>query len=49
MPKCSLCGCVILGTGVHEDNTLYCSYLCANLYSVREYEAQILLREQANL
>ena len=47
LPTCSFCGCRIIGEGVHADNVFYCSYLCANLHTVREYEARVLLREQA--
>jgi len=47
-PKCALCGCRIVGHGVQVENTFYCSNLCANLHSVREYEAHVLLREQAH-
>lgn len=49
MPKCELCGSLILGPGVQVENMSYCSHLCANLYSVREVDARVMLREQTNL
>lgn len=48
-PKCGFCGCQVLGHGVQDGGTFYCSYLCANLHTVREYEARVLLREQVYL
>jgi hypothetical protein len=32
MPKCPLCGAMVLGTGVKVDEYLYCSYACANIF-----------------
>lgn len=49
MPKCSFCGCQVVGHGVHDADNFYCSYLCANLQTVREYETRVLLREQASV
>jgi hypothetical protein len=49
MPKCALCGCLILGPGVQDENISYCSHLCANTHRVYEYETRILVRERANL
>ena len=39
MPKCPLCGSMILSSGVQVGELLYCSYACANLSSVVEVEA----------
>jgi hypothetical protein len=39
MPKCPLCGAMILGTGVQAGNQLFCSHACASLSSVVEVEA----------
>jgi len=47
-PRCAHCGCAFVGHGVQFGNTIYCSHQCANDNSVREYEARIILREQAN-
>lgn len=49
MPKCDLCGCLILGPCVQEGDGSYCSHLCANLYGVHEYESRVFVRERANL
>ena len=43
--KCEFCGCQVFGPGVQDGNAFYCSYLCANLQTVREYEAHVLLGE----
>ena len=48
MPRCSVCGGIILGPGVQDNNASSCSYLCSNLSSVRDYEPRMLLREPAN-
>jgi hypothetical protein len=45
-PKCEFCGCQVVGHGIKDGSTFFCSYLCANLHTVREYEARVLLREQ---
>lgn len=44
IPRCGLCGCVILGPGVHTDDGLHCSSMCASLSGVREYEVRVLMR-----
>jgi hypothetical protein len=48
-PICAFCGCQVVGHGVQDRNSFYCSYLCANLHTVREYETRVLLREQVYL
>jgi hypothetical protein len=47
-PRCAHCGCSFVGHGLQFENAIYCSYQCANDDGVREYEARIILREQAN-
>ena len=49
MPRCHLCGCMVLGPGIQVGSDLYCSYSCASLCSVREYEPLVVLREQPNV
>ena len=36
LPKCDLCGGLILGPGIQIENTQVCSYMCASLYSTQE-------------
>lgn len=48
-PICAFCGCQVLGHGIQVESTFYCSNLCANLHTVREYEARVLLGEEENI
>ena len=36
MPKCCLCGSLLLGPGVQIGDRLYCSSFCASLYNTQE-------------
>jgi hypothetical protein len=38
MPKCPLCGSMILSSGVQVGDQLYCSHACASLTSVVDVE-----------
>lgn len=37
-PRCTLCGCMLLGPGVQVGDRLYCSHVCADLSSTVEVE-----------
>ena len=32
LPRCAMCGNLILGSGVKEGNARYCGHVCASLY-----------------
>ncbi len=36
MPKCPLCGSLLLGSGVEAGDRAYCSYACASLSNAVE-------------
>ena len=46
MPKCSLCGCLLLGAGVQVGDRLYCSYACASLSSTMEVEMHLFTTDK---
>ena len=48
-PRCGHCGCELVGHGIVLENTIYCSYQCANDDSTPEYEQRVIVNEQANL
>jgi hypothetical protein len=49
MPKCSLCGGMILGHELQVGNESYCSYACASLSPVVEVEVRSGWIGQGNL
>ncbi len=48
-PRCAHCQSAFVGHGVQFGNRIYCSNQCANDDGVREYEARVMLREQAHV
>jgi hypothetical protein len=40
-PKCSHCGCKIIGHGVENNGTFYCCANCAELSGVKGLEDRI--------
>lgn len=47
-PKCTHCGCQLIGQGVQVEQVLYCSYSCANADHIQDDEDSIILNERAD-
>lgn len=45
MPRCSICGGIVLNTGLRIEDRLYCGEACAGSSSLQEYEVPLFRSE----